>query len=122
LNRDPLVDRLAEQYYEIPAGNVATKLNMVVPVAINKLDSDGVSMDGLSWERRMHNALLRDQMPFELGPYAPRYRDLPSTMTIEGTILYPARYWGLAWEDQATALKQAFLRRDSAAQAKGDDK
>lgn len=119
-NRDPMVDRLAEDGYSLSFGIWMMSLESIAACAIETLETDGAAIDGRSWQRRMHRAVFYDRIPFELGPYSDRIRLPRAVTTIEREILYPARFWFLEWEDDAAALRKNAISTLASLKAEGE--
>jgi hypothetical protein len=73
------------------------RIESIVATAISALRGDDKE-----WLRRMHDLQVLPGIPLEYGP---RIRQLPAIALIRfSTPLLPARFWGMAWEEQAEQL------------------
>lgn len=76
---------------------VEIALAAIRPEPTTPLDDD--------WRRRMHELQLSPSMPMEAGPYSERFRKRRAIELIRPAEIYPARFWGMAWEQQIEELK-----------------
>ena len=86
---------------------VTRQKEQMVLAALDALASNASSIE--SWQRWMHHLMLPPSVPFELGPYSPRFRDLPAIKDLRLEMIYPMRYWGMSWETDVDNLKDSLL-------------